>query len=303
MGATLNKKKTVDMPEQLLWDYCDEKYEMTARNFGHIKGLICTPKKGCLHAANVNAPSGYSCIPCSNHRNKKEIKEDMDHIVQLREKQKREEYEARLQADVTRTREHNRELNEAKLGADIWPRRLKRELYMSNRGLVAKIHEKRKVSTKSYCEALYGPSLGGLSPECLYKIKPVPLTLNGQNGYPETVPNPDSYAWMVEKMRRKFINQRGISPEKSREVESFEGLHNVKGISGLARVNTSNKKREDPVILPNITTGNCVICLDAPSKCVFIICGHMCVCSKCSTLVVDCPICRKPSSTIIVYAS
>ena len=38
----------------------------------------------------------------------------------------------------------------------------------------------------------------------------------------------------------------------------------------------------------------CVVCLAAPRECVFLECGHACVCEQCGGTLANCPICRAP---------
>ncbi|EKX42359.1 hypothetical protein GUITHDRAFT_73992 [Guillardia theta CCMP2712] len=39
--------------------------------------------------------------------------------------------------------------------------------------------------------------------------------------------------------------------------------------------------------------GECVICLEAPSKFALMPCGHLCLCGNCVGTVTRCPLCRK----------
>jgi hypothetical protein len=43
----------------------------------------------------------------------------------------------------------------------------------------------------------------------------------------------------------------------------------------------------------------CVVCLDAPRNTVFLECGHVACCKKCSKKLVDCPICRQRITRVI----
>ena len=48
----------------------------------------------------------------------------------------------------------------------------------------------------------------------------------------------------------------------------------------------------------------CSICLEEPRDIVFLPCGHICVCSKCSEMVEKCPVCRGriDSKSVVFYS-
>jgi len=45
----------------------------------------------------------------------------------------------------------------------------------------------------------------------------------------------------------------------------------------------------------------CVVCLDKLSNCVFVGCGHVCVCERCARRLHECPVCRNDAEYIKVY--
>lgn len=49
--------------------------------------------------------------------------------------------------------------------------------------------------------------------------------------------------------------------------------------------------------------GTCVVCLSAPSEVVWVRCGHMCCCQRCSAALPGrrCPVCRMEGSTVKVF--
>lgn len=49
-----------------------------------------------------------------------------------------------------------------------------------------------------------------------------------------------------------------------------------------------------PPVDEQFVESECVICLNAGCEVVFLPCGHVCVCSKCCTTLVICPLCRAP---------
>lgn len=55
---------------------------------------------------------------------------------------------------------------------------------------------------------------------------------------------------------------------------------------------------------PDSGAGVCVVCLSAPSEMVYVKCGHMCCCSKCTATMSSskrCPVCRTEGSVIKVF--
>jgi hypothetical protein len=50
---------------------------------------------------------------------------------------------------------------------------------------------------------------------------------------------------------------------------------------------------------PPIAADTCVVCMDAPFETVFLECGHLACCHKCSVQLKLCPICRNPISRIV----
>jgi len=45
--------------------------------------------------------------------------------------------------------------------------------------------------------------------------------------------------------------------------------------------------------------GQCVICFENPKDTVLLECAHRCVCSVCSSLIKECPICRQPIVRVV----
>ena len=49
--------------------------------------------------------------------------------------------------------------------------------------------------------------------------------------------------------------------------------------------------------------GSCVVCLDAPTECVVVRCGHMCLCQACGLEIraqrMPCPVCRAPVTDVM----
>ena len=68
-------------------------------------------------------------------------------------------------------------------------------------------------------------------------------------------------------------------------------------INGIA-ANLNNNNNGNPPN-PNIASDTCVVCMDAPFETVFLECGHLACCHKCSVQLKLCPICRMPIARII----
>ena len=79
-----------------------------------------------------------------------------------------------------------------------------------------------------------------------------------------------------EKLTKLDKNLRLIDANSLAEKISYSSQRSVSA-PVLRRVNSMN---------------NCTICMDNLINTVAIPCGHMCICTDCSTLVNSCPICR-----------
>lgn len=49
-----------------------------------------------------------------------------------------------------------------------------------------------------------------------------------------------------------------------------------------------------PPIEQQFVEAECVVCLNSGCEVIYLPCGHVCVCSKCSSSLVNCPLCRAP---------
>lgn len=58
-----------------------------------------------------------------------------------------------------------------------------------------------------------------------------------------------------------------------------------------------------PPIEQQFVEAECVVCLNAGCQVIYLPCGHVCVCSKCSSSLVNCPLCRTPiiSRILLTY--
>ncbi|KAG0726135.1 E3 ubiquitin-protein ligase LRSAM1 [Chionoecetes opilio] len=58
-----------------------------------------------------------------------------------------------------------------------------------------------------------------------------------------------------------------------------------------------------PPIEQQFVESECVVCLNAGCQVIYLPCGHVCVCSKCSSSLVNCPLCRAPiiSRILLTY--
>lgn len=66
---------------------------------------------------------------------------------------------------------------------------------------------------------------------------------------------------------------------------------------------TADLEANQPHSSKDPAAGVCVVCLTAPSEMVYVKCGHMCCCSKCTATLNSrrCPVCRTEGSVIKVY--
>jgi hypothetical protein len=108
------------------------------------------------------------------------------------------------------------------------------------------------------------------------------------------------------------VNERYMAPkEKKRLTVDSVTPRCCNHLIQTQIVNISTTKRvEDEQIseILNCTTSllttstvnmDCKICLDAPSSCAFVPCGHVVACKRCSLKIDKCPICRDCFETTI----
>jgi len=70
-----------------------------------------------------------------------------------------------------------------------------------------------------------------------------------------------------------------------------------KGLPGYEFTETTKKEQQSSGPTPE--NNICVVCMDAPFETVFLECGHMACCQKCSQQLKLCPICRNTISRIV----
>jgi len=103
----------------------------------------------------------------------------------------------------------------------------------------------------------------------------------------------------LKKYQAGSLAQQGPSQSNNREVPSIQ----EKPKQSIASVKKEETKQNKEIISEEKL---CVVCLEAEKNHLFIPCGHMCVCEKCSCEVIktkaNCPVCReKIQSKIRVY--
>lgn len=88
------------------------------------------------------------------------------------------------------------------------------------------------------------------------------------------------------KNEQKAKRNSGLDKRKpEREIKKEE----VKAIPARPK---EEEEKEAPPKDPQGKSGVCTVCLDQPSKMVFIPCGHICTCQVCAPQVDLCPVCR-----------
>lgn len=122
----------------------------------------------------------------------------------------------------------------------------------------------------------------------LYNVVPNGLTLKN----PSTVYN--SITEFAEAHVNKLKHPLGNKWTFKYRVQGFayDGKINQDG-----DINTNNNANS-----PNPTpdsSNQCVVCMDAPFETVFLECGHLACCAKCSEKLKLCPICRNPIIRVI----
>lgn len=116
-----------------------------------------------------------------------------------------------------------------------------------------------------------------------------------------------AYRLWVQYQQHK-ARQRIIKAELAREQRAREATasrrsaaagvsSSVAGADVEAGSSSGGTVDEDGVRAPEL----CVVCLEEPSSTVYVNCGHMCCCYRCSLQLKRCPICRTRGDVIRVY--
>ncbi|NWY18836.1 RFFL ligase, partial [Aphelocoma coerulescens] len=86
---------------------------------------------------------------------------------------------------------------------------------------------------------------------------------------------------LKEILARNFVNYKGCC-EKWELLERVTRLYKEKDLQHLGAAGP-----------PSTEDNLCRICMDAPTDCVLLECGHMVTCTKCGKRMSECPICRQ----------
>ncbi|NWY65342.1 RFFL ligase, partial [Erithacus rubecula] len=86
---------------------------------------------------------------------------------------------------------------------------------------------------------------------------------------------------LKEILARNFVNYKGCC-EKWELLERVTRLYREKDLQHLGAAGP-----------PSTEDNLCRICMDAPTDCVLLECGHMVTCTKCGKRMSECPICRQ----------
>ncbi|XP_050443068.1 E3 ubiquitin-protein ligase LRSAM1-like [Adelges cooleyi] len=95
-----------------------------------------------------------------------------------------------------------------------------------------------------------------------------------------------------------FVLENALQPPLTKQYLTEIGVHSVKDQELL--INIINKlpepsappESELPPTAPLIDELECIVCMETPFDVIFIPCGHLCCCWKCSSKLLLCPMCR-----------
>ncbi|XP_041881984.1 E3 ubiquitin-protein ligase rififylin isoform X1 [Corvus kubaryi] len=94
---------------------------------------------------------------------------------------------------------------------------------------------------------------------------------------------------LKEILARNFVNYKGCC-EKWELLERVTRLYKEKDLQHLVLDTDDQTGAAGP---PSSEDNLCRICMDAPTDCVLLECGHMVTCTKCGKRMSECPICRQ----------
>jgi len=90
---------------------------------------------------------------------------------------------------------------------------------------------------------------------------------------------------LKKKVRVLEIDKQRLRYRKENELsEQLKKASTLK--SKLKNLEMTNNELKEAVPTP------CSICLENPTDCTFLPCGHLCTCMTCSTMISSCPLCR-----------
>ncbi|KAK7864090.1 hypothetical protein R5R35_002734 [Gryllus longicercus] len=106
---------------------------------------------------------------------------------------------------------------------------------------------------------------------------------------------------MLEQLSHEKLIQAGISSCETREsilkaVHFYLEEHQQR----VGKLSEEASKQEQPTapaqsdveLVSNFGGAECVVCMDKECEVVFVPCGHLCCCTRCSQSLEDCPLCR-----------
>jgi len=113
------------------------------------------------------------------------------------------------------------------------------------------------------------------------------------------------------KVSKSSLNNTTKCPACEHDFGNIDSLHHHLGMLGVSGFWHKNmEKEEEPSKIEQKEEKSiyyddlCVVCMDAKRDMVCLPCGHVCLCSVCSTLSKSCPICRcEVSQTLKVFFS
>ena len=96
--------------------------------------------------------------------------------------------------------------------------------------------------------------------------------------------------WKILKAVQVLIDEENRAADKSRKLESEPEAMKESGPGPVCSVAPS----APPLETVEVHEGSpCVICMEAKRDVIFLVCGHVCCCSNCSTGLTECPMCRQ----------
>lgn len=114
----------------------------------------------------------------------------------------------------------------------------------------------------------------------------------GKCKYVKTVKGDDFIKKMNEKREFLLLNKNSSDDKKKDNEENNEKNNNNNKEDKENQEENQEEKEEDDI-------GKCKICFENDYNTVFIPCGHIISCAKCSLSVTKCPACRQPFERVI----
>ncbi|GAM23841.1 hypothetical protein SAMD00019534_070160 [Acytostelium subglobosum LB1] len=110
--------------------------------------------------------------------------------------------------------------------------------------------------------------------------------------YNESVVTTPSGSPNVNFLNEVFLSRSPVRPQDATNTASTTG--------GTTEKKKKNRRRSKDVVENNLTDKDlCVVCMDKHINTVFLECGHLSCCSRCSEKLKNCPLCRKSITRVV----